>query len=135
MPRHLSLLWKENRYEIGQDLLGRLVIDPNFLDTVIIGGECWVYLNTIRRLNGKVKNYTNKFHRPNKAHMKRSKGDTRGIAHKDILPLAQIINLQRRLRTTTKMGPANPKRDSCTTITSLLTLHFPFESFWRNKFT
>ena len=32
-----------NRLEIFQDLLGRLEIEPNFLDKVITGDESWVF--------------------------------------------------------------------------------------------
>ena len=32
-----------NRLEICQDLLGRLEIEPHFLDNVITGDESWVF--------------------------------------------------------------------------------------------
>ena len=34
---------KANRLEICQDLLGRLEIEPNFLDKVITGDESYVF--------------------------------------------------------------------------------------------
>ena len=34
---------KANRLEICQDLLGRLEIEPEFLDKVIKGDESWVF--------------------------------------------------------------------------------------------
>ena len=34
---------KANRLEICQDLVGRLEIEPNFLDKVITGDESWVF--------------------------------------------------------------------------------------------
>ena len=42
VPKNLSVEQKANRLEICQDLLGRLEIEPNFLDQVITGDESWV---------------------------------------------------------------------------------------------
>ena len=54
--KNLSVEQKANRLEICQDLLGRLKIEPNFLDKVITGDES----STIPRPNGKVRNGTRK---------------------------------------------------------------------------
>ena len=53
VPKNLSVEQKANRLEICQDLLGRLEIEPNFLDKVITGDESWVF-------DGKVRNGTRK---------------------------------------------------------------------------
>jgi len=50
---------KANWLEICQDLLGRLVIEPNYLDKVITGDESWVF-DKIPRPNGKMRNGTRK---------------------------------------------------------------------------
>jgi len=41
--KNLSVEQKANRLEICQDLLGRLEIEPDFLDKVITGDEYWVF--------------------------------------------------------------------------------------------
>jgi len=43
VPKNLSVEQKANRLEICQDLLGRLEIEPIFLDKVITGDESWVF--------------------------------------------------------------------------------------------
>jgi len=43
VPKNLSVEQKANRLEICQDLLGRLKIEPDFLDKVITGAEYWVF--------------------------------------------------------------------------------------------
>ena len=43
VPKNFSVEQKANRLEICQDLLGRLEIEPNFLDKVITGDELWVF--------------------------------------------------------------------------------------------
>jgi len=43
VPKNLSVEQKANRLEICQDLLGRLVIEPHFLDNKITGDESWVF--------------------------------------------------------------------------------------------
>ena len=43
VPKNLSVEQKANRLEISQDLLGRLKIEPNFLDKVITGDESRVF--------------------------------------------------------------------------------------------
>jgi hypothetical protein len=43
VPKKLSVEQKPKRLEICRDLLGRLEIEPDFLDKVITGDESWVY--------------------------------------------------------------------------------------------
>ena len=43
VPKNLPVEQKANRLEICQDLLGRLEIEPEFLDKVITGDESWVF--------------------------------------------------------------------------------------------
>ena len=43
VTKNLSVEQNANRLEICQDLLGRLEIEPNFLDKVIAGDESWVF--------------------------------------------------------------------------------------------
>ena len=43
VPKNLFVEQKANRLDICQDLLGRLEIEPNFLDKVITGDESWVF--------------------------------------------------------------------------------------------
>jgi len=43
VPKNLSVEQKVNRLKICQDLLGRLKIEPDFLDKVITGDESWVF--------------------------------------------------------------------------------------------
>ena len=43
VPKNLSVEQKANRLGICQDLLGRLEIEPDFLDNVITGVESWVF--------------------------------------------------------------------------------------------
>ena len=43
VPKNLSVEQKVNQLEICQDLLGRLEIEPDFLDKVITGDESWVF--------------------------------------------------------------------------------------------
>ena len=42
MPKNLSMSKKRTGWKC-QDLLGRLTIEPNFLDKVITGNESWVF--------------------------------------------------------------------------------------------
>ena len=52
VPRNLSVEQKVNWLEICLDLLGRLEIEPDFLDKVITGDESWLFdcdLETKRR--------------------------------------------------------------------------------------
>jgi len=43
VPKNLSIEQKANRLEICKDLLGRLEIEPNFLDKVMTRDESWVF--------------------------------------------------------------------------------------------
>ena len=43
VPKKLSVEEKANRLEICQDFLGRLEIEPDFMDKVITGDELWVF--------------------------------------------------------------------------------------------
>jgi hypothetical protein len=43
VPKNLSVEQETNLLEICQDLLGRLEIQPGFLDKVITGDESWVF--------------------------------------------------------------------------------------------
>jgi len=76
VPKNLSVEQNANRLEICQDMLGRLKIEPNFLDKVITGDESWVF-----DYNPETKQQSEEWHmksstRPKKAHMSRSRVKT-----------------------------------------------------------
>ena len=89
-----------NWLEICQDLLGRLEIEPNFLDKVITGGESWVF-----DYDPETKWQSKKWHmkispRLKKARMSRSRMKTMiivffnscGIVRKEFVPPGQTVN-------------------------------------------
>ena len=91
---------KVNRLEICQDLLGRLKIEPNFLNKVITGDESWLF-----DYDPETKRQSENWHMksspcPKKACMSRSRVktmimiffDSRGIVHKESVPPEQTVN-------------------------------------------
>jgi len=91
---------KVNRLEICQDLLGRLTIEPNFLDKVITGDESWVF-----DYDPETKRQSEEWHTKSspylkKARMSRSRVktmiivflDSCGIVHKEFVPPGQTVN-------------------------------------------
>jgi len=112
---------KANWLDISQDLLGRLEIEPDFLDKVIAGDETWVFDYDPETKWQSVEWHTKSSPHPKKACMSRSRVktmiivffDSYGIVHKEFVPPGQTVNhafclLQRCLRTTSKMGPMSP---------------------------
>jgi len=98
--KNLSVEEKANRLEICQDLLGRLDIEPNFLDKVITGDESWVF-----DYDPETKQQSEEWHIksspcPRKAHMSRSRvktmitvfSDSHGIVHNEFLPPGETVN-------------------------------------------
>ncbi len=89
VPKNLSVEQKANRLEMCQDLLGRLKIEPNFLDKVITGDESWVFDYGPETKRQSSEWHTKSSPRPKKARMSRSKVktmiivffDNRGIVH------------------------------------------------------
>ena len=89
-----------NRLEICQDLLGRLEIEPDFLDKVITGDESWVFNYEPEIKQQSVEWHMNSSPRPKKAHMSRSRLKTMiivffnicGILHKEFVPPGQTVN-------------------------------------------
>ena len=83
-----------------QDLLGRLKIEPNFLDKVITGDESWVFSYNPETERQSEEWHTNSSPHPKKAHMSRSRVknmiivffDSRGIVHKEFVPPGQTGN-------------------------------------------
>jgi len=76
VPKNLSVEQKSNRLEICQDLLGRLEIEPHFLDKVITGDESWVF-NYDPQTKWQSEEWNTKSSpHPKKAHMSRSRVKT-----------------------------------------------------------
>jgi transposase len=100
VPKDLSVEGKENRLEICQDLLRRLVIEPNFLDKVITGDESWMFEYDPETKRQSEEWHTTNSPRPKKARMSRSRVktmivvffDSRGIVHKEFVPPGQTVN-------------------------------------------
>jgi len=98
--KNLSVEQKVNRLEICQDLLGRLKIEPNFLDKVITGDESWVFNYDPETKQRSEEWHTKSSPHPKKAHMSRSRVKTmiiiffnsRGIVHKEFVPPGQTVN-------------------------------------------
>ncbi|KMQ83968.1 histone-lysine n-methyltransferase setmar-like protein [Lasius niger] len=92
VPKHLSVEQKAIRLKICQDLLGRLEIEPNFLDKVITGDESWMYEYDPETKQQSEEWHTKNSPRSKKARMSRSKVktmiivffDSRGIVHKNL---------------------------------------------------
>jgi len=98
--KNLSAEQKANQLEICQDLLGRLKIEPNFLDKVITGDESWVF-----DYDPETKRRSEEWHTRSspclkKARMSRSRVktmitvffDSHGIVHKEFVPPGQTVN-------------------------------------------
>jgi len=98
--KNLFVEQKANWLEICQDLQGRLKIEPNFLDKVIMGDESWVF-----DYDPETKWQSSEWHmksspRPKKACMSISKVktmiivffDSRGIVHKEFVPPGLTVN-------------------------------------------
>jgi len=100
VPKNLSVEQKANRLEICQDLLGRLEIEPNFLDKVITGAESWVFDCGPETKQQSAEWHTKSSPRPKKARMSRSWVktmvtvffDSRAIVHKEFVPPGQSVN-------------------------------------------
>jgi len=75
-PKKLSVEQKANRLEICQDLLGRLEIEPDFLDKVITANESWVFDYNPETKRQSAEWHTNRSPRPKKASMSRSRVKT-----------------------------------------------------------
>jgi len=86
--------------EICQDLLGRLEIEPDFLDKIITGDESWVFDYDPETKRQSAEWQTESSPRPKKARMSRSRVktmiidffDSRGIVHKEFVPPGQTVN-------------------------------------------
>jgi len=100
VPKNLSAQRKANRLEICQDLLGRLEIQPNFLNKVITGDESRVFNYDPETKWQSAEWHTKIYPRLKKARMSRSKVKTmiivffnrRGIVHKEFVPPGQTVN-------------------------------------------
>jgi len=100
VPENLSVEQKANRLEICQDLLGRLEIEPDFLDKVITGDETWEFDYDPETKWQSVEWHTQSSPRPMKAHMSRSRVKSmiivffysHGIVHKEFVPPGQTVN-------------------------------------------
>jgi len=100
VPKNLCVEQKVNRLEICQDLLGRLEIEPNYLDKVITGNGSWVFDYDPETKRQSEDWHTRSFPLPKKAHMSRSRVktmiivffDSRGIVHKEFVPPGQTVN-------------------------------------------
>jgi len=104
VPKNLSVEQKANRSEICQDLLGRLKIEPHFLDKVLTGDELWVFDYDPETKWQSVEWHMKSSPCPKKAHMSRSRvktmiigfflggGHSRGIVHKEFVPPGQTVN-------------------------------------------
>jgi len=76
VPKNLSVEQKANWLEICQDLLGRLEIEPNFLDKVIRGDESWVFNYDLETKQQSEEWHTKSSPHPKKACMSRSRVKT-----------------------------------------------------------
>ena len=74
--KNLSVKQKVNHLEICQDLLGRLEIEPDFLDKVITGAESWVFDYDPETKQQSVEWHTKSSPCPKKARMSRSRVKT-----------------------------------------------------------
>jgi len=100
VPKNLSVEQKANRLEICQDLLGRLKIEPHFLDKAITGDESWVFDHDPETKQQSAEWHTKSSPRPKKARMSKSWVktmiivffDSRGIVHKEFVPSGQTVN-------------------------------------------
>ena len=70
---------KANRLEICQDLLGKLEIEPDFLDKVITGDESWVFDYDPETKRQSAEWHTKNSALPKKARMSRSSVKTMTI--------------------------------------------------------
>jgi len=146
--KNVSVEQKANRMEICQDLLGRLEIEPNFLDKVITGDELWVFDYDPETKRQSAEWHTKSSPRPKKACMSRSRVktmitvffDSRSIVHKEFVPPGQTVNhafykdVLERLRKRSSESERTLQTTGCfTTITRRLTLRFRFENFWQTK--
>jgi len=81
-------------------LLGRLEIEPNFLDKVITGDESWVFDYDPETKRQSAEWHTKRSPRPKKARMSSYRVkkndycifDSRGIVHKKFVPSGQTVN-------------------------------------------
>jgi len=147
-----TCLWgkKANQLEICQDLLGRLEIEPDFLDKVTTGDESWVFDYDPETKRQSVEWHMKSSPRPKKARMSRSRVKTMIIVFFFSTAVAlctKNLYLQDRqlFMPSTKMSWNDFENGSseseqtlqtigcCTTITHQLTLRFQFENFWRRK--
>jgi len=88
-----------NRLEICQDLLGRLEIEPHFLDKVITGDESWVF-DYDPETKWQSAEWHTKSSCPKETHMSRTWVktmiivffDSHGIVHKEFVPPGQTVN-------------------------------------------
>ena len=131
-----------NRSEICQDLLGRLEIEPDFLDKVTTGDESWVFDYDPETKRQSVEWHMKSSPRPKKARMSRSKVktmivffDSLGIVYIEFEPPGQTVNLSWN---DFENGSGECERTlqtigCCSTITRHLTLTFQTENFWRRK--
>jgi len=86
--------------EICHDFLGRLEIEPYFLDKVITGDESWVFDYDPETKRQSADWHTKSSRRPKKERMSRSRVktmiivffDSRGIVHKEFVPTGQTVN-------------------------------------------
>jgi len=116
VPKNLSVEQKANQLEICQDLLGRLEVEPNFLDKVITGDESWVFNYDPETKQQSAEWHTKSSPRPKKARMSRSWVETiiivffysRGIVNKEFVPPGQTVNHAFYKDVLERPGPASP---------------------------
>jgi len=100
VPKNLSVEQKVNWLEICQDLLGRLEIEQNFWDKIIIGDESWVFDNDPETKQQSAEWHMKSSPHSKKARMSRSWVKTMiivffnscGIVHKEFVPPGQTVN-------------------------------------------
>ena len=145
VPKNLSVEQKANRLEICQDLLGRLEIEPNFLNKVITGDESWVF-DYDPETKQSEEWHAKSSPRPKKARMSRSKVKIMIIVFSTTVALCakNLYHQDRQLITPSTKMSWNDFENGCSesegtlqtigccnTITRQLTLRFQFENFWR----
>ena len=148
MLKNLSVEQKAYWLEICQDLLGRLKIEPDFLDEVITGDESWVFDYDPETKRQSVGRDMKSSPRRKKARMSRSRVKTMITVFSTALALCtKNLYLQDRqlITPSTKMSWNDFENGSseseqtlqligcCTMIMHQLTLRFQFENFWRRK--